>query len=62
MSNRKHMWAIFFKRRIKVKACANCSEMNLPSNNENYCESKKLSDSQIIKVGYQMSQRNVMAL
>ena len=61
MSNRKHLWTTFFKRRLKVRACANCGEMNLPSNSENNCEPKELSSSQIVKAGYQLRSNTAVA-
>ena len=54
MQTRKHQWATFNKKRIRVKACANCGEMHLPSNSNNYCEPKTLAESQIVKAGYQI--------
>jgi uncharacterized OB-fold protein len=56
MSVQKHMWETFIRRRIKIKACANCGEVSLPSNNGNHCEPKDLNDSQIMKAGFQLTQ------
>jgi hypothetical protein len=61
MSTQKHIWTTFFKRRIKIRACANCGEMNLPSNDGNFCEPKSLTDSQIMKAGYQLSRTSALA-
>jgi hypothetical protein len=56
MSDNNHEWAIFFKRRLKLSACANCGELNLPSNKENNCIPADISDSQIVRAGYRIRQ------
>ena len=53
MSDKNHDWTPFFKRRIKIRACANCGELSLPSNKEAMCFPVDMSDSQIVRAGYQ---------
>ncbi|TQV84469.1 hypothetical protein [Aliikangiella coralliicola] len=50
----KHQWATFHKGRMKVKACATCGELHLPSNSEKECEGSDVLDSQIVKAGYRL--------
>ncbi|MGX5174191.1 hypothetical protein ACUR5C_09245 [Aliikangiella sp. IMCC44653] len=50
----KHQWATYHKGRVKVKACASCGELHLPSNSENVCEHNNVSQSQIVKAGYRL--------
>jgi hypothetical protein len=52
MSDFKHQWTTFIKRRLKLCACSNCGELYLPSNKDNRCDSSNLSDSLIVRSGY----------
>jgi hypothetical protein len=52
MSNTTHQWTTFQKGRLKVKACACCGEMCLPSNASSICENGNISLSPIAKAGY----------
>lgn len=52
MSNTTHQWSIFEKGRLKVKACACCGEMCLPSNAQGECQESDILSSPIIKAGY----------
>jgi hypothetical protein len=54
MQNSKHEWGIFYKGRMKVKACVYCGELHLPSNAAKRCESHTVLDSQIVKAGYKL--------
>jgi len=54
MKELKHQWAIFRKGRMRVKACAYCGELHLPSNAEKNCEQSDIMESQIVKSGYQL--------
>jgi hypothetical protein len=50
----KHQWVTFRKGRMRVKACASCGELHLPSNSEQPCVSNKVFDSQLLKAGYKL--------
>ncbi len=50
----KHQWATFRKGRVKVKACACCGDLHLPSNSEQNCRDTNVLDSQIVKAGYRL--------
>ena len=51
----KHQWATFHKGRMRVKACASCGELHLPSNTEKTCEEgNDVLESQIVKAGYRL--------
>ena len=54
MVKAKHQWATFHKGRVKVKACACCGELHLPSNSDKQCENSDVLDSQIVKAGYRL--------
>jgi len=54
MKELKHQWAIFRKGRMRVKACANCGEIHLPSNAGKNCEHTDIMKSEIVKSGYQL--------
>ena len=54
MAKSKHQWATFHKGRMKVKACAICGELHLPSNTEKLCEHGDVLESQIVKAGYRL--------
>jgi len=55
MTNNKHQWTTFQKGRMKLKACACCGEMKLPSNTHNLCKNDNLIVSPIVRAGYQLS-------
>lgn len=50
----KHQWVTFRKGRMRLKACASCGDLHLPSNSEQTCPSTNVFDSQIIKAGYRL--------
>ncbi len=52
MNNTKHQWTIFRKGRLRVKACACCGEMSLPSNSESICDQRNILTSPIVRAGY----------
>lgn len=52
MENTGHQWTRFQKGRLKVKACARCGEMSLPSNSESYCDNRSILSSPIVRAGY----------
>ena len=54
MKEHKHQWAIFRKGRMRVKACANCGDIHLPSNANKSCQNVNIMQSEIIKSGYQI--------
>jgi|GEM_PF-2057747 len=54
MVKSKHQWATFCKGRVKVKACACCGELHLPSNTDNLCDNADVFQSQIVKAGYRL--------
>lgn len=55
MVKTKHQWATFHKGRMRVKACACCGELHLPSNTEKFCdEANDIHESQIVKAGYRL--------
>ena len=47
-----HQWTTFQKGRLKIKACACCGEMSLPSNLNGECAQGSILNSPIIKAGY----------
>ncbi|MGB0496148.1 MAG: hypothetical protein ACPGJI_07320 [Kangiellaceae bacterium] len=53
MSESNHHWGIFCKGRMRVEACLECGDLHLPSNTEGQCSNVELSESQIVKAGYQ---------
>lgn len=59
MQTSKHQWAVFSKGRIKIKACASCGEMSLPSNLEDNCGHNNVLESQIVKAGYRISEEHM---
>ncbi len=54
MRELKHQWATFRKGRMRVKACACCGELHLPSNSDKSCDSNEVLESQIVKAGYRL--------
>ena len=54
MKDFKHQWATFKKGHIRIRACASCGELHLPSNAEQACGSNHVFDSQIVKAGYRL--------
>jgi hypothetical protein len=52
--NSKHQWAVFQKGRMRIKACACCGDLHLPSNTEKVCENRNIFESQIVKAGYKI--------
>lgn len=50
----KHQWATFKKGRMRIRACASCGELHLPSNSDNTCDHNEVFDSQIVKAGYRL--------
>ncbi|MET1253726.1 hypothetical protein [Aliikangiella maris] len=54
MATTKHQWVTFQKGRVKVKACASCGDLHLPSNTDKPCENLGILDSQIVKAGYKL--------
>ncbi|TQV76917.1 hypothetical protein FLL45_02895 [Aliikangiella marina] len=54
MLKTKHQWVTFTKGRVKVKACAICGELQLPSNADDHCENADVYQSQIVKAGYRV--------
>ena len=57
--NDKHQWTTFHKGRMKVKACASCGELHLPSNSEKSCDSGNVLESQLVKAGYRLVSESV---
>jgi hypothetical protein len=57
----KHQWATFQKGRVKVKACACCGQLHLPSNSDEACENANVFESQIVKAGYRLSHGQAVA-
>jgi hypothetical protein len=56
MNNTMHQWTIFQKGRLRIKACACCGEMNLPSNNDSICDKRNILISPIIRAGYVLAE------
>ena len=54
MKEFKHQWATFKKGRMRIKACASCGELHLPSNSDKACDSDEVLHSQIVKAGYRL--------
>jgi len=52
MNNTTHQWTMFQKGRLRIKACACCGEMNLPSNSESVCDKRNILSSPIVRAGY----------
>lgn len=57
MSNTTHQWSIFRKGRLKIKACACCGEMCLPSNSTADCEKGNIRLSPVVKAGYVLNSK-----
>jgi len=53
----RHQWTTFNKGRIKVKGCASCGELHLPSNSEKVCENTGVLESLLIKAGYRQDHK-----
>jgi len=47
-----HRWTTFSKGRMRVEACSKCGDVHLPSNTDHQCSDTHLTESQIIKAGY----------
>ena len=56
MLNTTHRWATFTKGRLKIKACACCGAMCLPSNIESLCDEGNIMTSPVIEAGYEISE------
>ncbi len=54
MDDLKHQWTTFQKGRIRIKACASCGELHLPSNSEGRCSHNRMLESPIVKAGYRL--------
>ena len=54
MQQLKHQWATFRKGRMRVKACACCGELHIPSNSAKFCENNQVLESQVVKAGYRL--------
>ncbi len=52
MNNTTHQWTMFQKGRLRVKACAYCGEMSLPSNSQSICDKQNILSSPIMRAGY----------
>lgn len=52
MNDTTHQWTMFEKGRLRVKACACCGEMSLPSNSESICDKRNILTSPIVRAGY----------
>jgi hypothetical protein len=55
MHNMTHQWTMFQKGRLKIKACAYCGEMSLPSNSHSLCDKTDILSSPIMKAGYTLA-------
>ncbi|WP_196139923.1 hypothetical protein [Aliikangiella sp. G2MR2-5] len=53
MSISNHQWQYFYKGKMKVKACINCGNINFAAAQNTDCEKKDLSESLLVKAGYQ---------
>jgi len=54
MRDIRHQWATFRKGRMRIRACASCGELHLPSNADGACGANHVLDSQIVKAGYRL--------
>ncbi len=52
MTNTTHQWTMFQKGRLRIKACACCGEMSLPSNSQSVCDERNILTSPIVRAGY----------
>lgn len=55
MKNTTHQWTTFQKGRLRIKACACCGEMSLPSNAESVCDKRNILISPIVRAGYTLA-------
>ncbi|WP_444998465.1 hypothetical protein [Aliikangiella sp. IMCC44359] len=61
MATRKHQWATFRKGRLKVRACASCGDLHLPSNSDRTCENSGVLESALVKAGYRLYDDQALA-